>query len=78
MTEQRIPHFHNDRGLKELRIHAKEFMCIGARPPLDHPHIFIDIGAAQEAICPYCATRFVFDPSLPPGSAFPEDAVWDD
>jgi len=34
-----IPHFRNDAGLPVIRVAAKEFMCIGAKPPFDHPHI---------------------------------------
>ena len=39
-------------------------MCIGARPPFDHPHIFVDMGSDNEAICSYCSTRFVYDGAL--------------
>jgi hypothetical protein len=39
-------------------------MCIGASPPFDHPHIFIDMGSDGEAICSYCSTRFVYDSNL--------------
>ena len=39
-------------------------MCTGAKPPFDHPHIFIDMGSDGEAICSYCSTRYVFDPAL--------------
>ena len=39
------PHFHNQPGLpSDQACGAKEFMCIGALPPFDHPHIFIDMG----------------------------------
>ena len=65
MADQSVPHFHNDGGVPTIRIRVKEFMCVGARPPFDHPHIFIDIGSDDEAICSYCGTRFVNDASLP-------------
>ena len=39
-------------------------MCIGALPPFDHPHVYIDMGADGEAICPYCSTLYVYDASL--------------
>ena len=39
-------------------------MCVGALPPFDHPHIFIDMGDSPEAICPYCSTLYVYDASL--------------
>jgi len=50
--EHFIPHFHNTPGVPVIEIGASEFMCVGERPPFDHPHIFIDMGDATEAICP--------------------------
>ena len=64
MADHAIPHFHNDPGVPVIKVGVKEFMCMGATPPLDHPHIFIDMGSDGEAICSYCSTRFVYDPSL--------------
>ena len=58
------PHFHNQPGLPKITVGAKEFMCIGALPPFDHPHIFIDMGDETDIVCSYCSTRFVYDPSL--------------
>jgi uncharacterized Zn-finger protein len=64
MAELFMPHFHNTLGLGKIRVGAKEFMCIGALPPFDHPHIFIDMGADNEAVCSYCSTLYVFDAEL--------------
>ena len=64
MADHVIPHFHNDPGVATIKVGVKEFMCIGATPPFDHPHIFIDMGGDTEAICSYCSTRFVYDASL--------------
>lgn len=64
MADHGTPHFHNQPGLGAIRVTVKEFKCIGALPPFDHPHIFIDMGGDTEAICPYCSTRFVFDPAI--------------
>ena len=38
MTDEIIPHFHNDLGVQVVEIGAKKFMCMGALPPQDHPH----------------------------------------
>jgi uncharacterized Zn-finger protein len=57
-------HVHNQPGVASVRIGVKEFMCIGALPPFDHPHIFIDMGEASEARCSYCSTLFLFDAQL--------------
>ncbi len=58
------PHFHNQPGLPSLKVGVRKFMCIGALPPFDHPHIFIDMGRETDIVCSYCSTRFVFEPEL--------------
>ncbi|WP_273760119.1 zinc-finger domain-containing protein [Bartonella sp. ML70XJBT.G] len=76
MTDHNIPHFQNDRGYKIIEIGVKEFMCVGATQPFDHPHIFIDMGAADEKNCPYCSTLYRYISSLsynqtnPPGCLY--------
>jgi len=68
-----IPHLVNDQGVAKIAIGVKEFQCMGARPPFDHPHVFLDMGGDSETICPYCSTRYVFSGALkatetdPPG-----------
>ena len=64
MDAHSTPHFHNQPGVPQVRVGAREFMCIGALPPFDHPHIFIDMGAGRDAICPYCSTHYVHDAAL--------------
>jgi uncharacterized Zn-finger protein len=76
MAEHWTPHFHNQPGVPQVRIGAKEFMCIGALPPFDHPHIFIDMGDETAAVCPYCATLYVFDPTLH-GVCEPPECAYD-
>lgn len=76
MAHDDIPHFHNDRGVAVIHIGTKEFMCIGAKPPLDHPHIFLDMGADSEIVCPYCSTLFKYDAKLKHGAANPADCVY--
>ncbi|TIR29487.1 MAG: zinc-finger domain-containing protein, partial [Mesorhizobium sp.] len=49
-----IPHFQNDAGYAAIDIGVKEFMCTGANPPFDHPHVFLDMGDDNEKVCPYC------------------------
>ena len=46
-----IPHFQNDAGHPAIEIGVKEFMCVGANPPFDHPHVFLDMGADDEKVC---------------------------
>ncbi len=76
MAEFGVPHFHNDPGVREIHVGSREFMCIGAKPPLDHPHIFIDMGSGVDAICSYCGTLYKFKPNLSAGQAEPEDCLW--
>ena len=47
MAESYVPHFHNTPGVPVIEIGAKEFMCVGAEPPFDHPHVFLDMGDAD-------------------------------
>jgi uncharacterized Zn-finger protein len=61
MPDRSIPHFHNDLGTSSIKVGVKEFMCMGASSPFDHPHIFVDMGSGSEAICSYCSTRFVYE-----------------
>ncbi len=75
MAEHSTPPFHNTPGVAEIRVGAKEFMCIGALPPFDHPHVYIDMGADTQAVCPYCSTLYVYDASLH-GGAEPKECVY--
>jgi len=51
---------------------------LAVSPPQDHPHIYIDMGAADTILCPYCGTRFRFDPRLTPFDADPPDSFFGD
>lgn len=64
MAKSIVPHFHNDAGIPAISIGVKEFMCIGAMPPNDHPHVYLDMGDDGEKVCPYCSTLFRYDSSL--------------
>ena len=64
-----VPHFHNDPGVPAIEIGAKEFMCVGATPPYDHPHVFLDMGDENEIVCPYRSTLYRFDAKLDFGNA---------
>ena len=51
------------RGMPAIDIGVKEFMCVGANPPFDHPHVFLDMGSDNEKVCPYCSTLYRYSPS---------------
>ena len=76
MATGATPHFQNEMGRPAIEVGAKEFMCIGALPPFDHPHIFIDMGTETETVCPYCSTLYKFNPRLGPGESIPARAAW--
>jgi uncharacterized Zn-finger protein len=79
MADKAVPHFHNQPGMPRVRVGAREFMCIGALPPFDHPHVFLDMGrSGDEIICQYCSTLYVYDPKLKADEAEPATCVWRD
>jgi len=75
MADTIVPHFHNDSGVAMIEIGAREFMCVGAKPPFDHPHVFLDMGDDEEIICPYCSTLYRHDPALQPFAARPPECA---
>jgi uncharacterized Zn-finger protein len=69
MSDHVVPHFHNDAGVSVIEIGSHEFMCVGAKPPFDHPHVFLDLGNDNEIICPYCSTLYRYAADLAAGEA---------
>ena len=78
MSDHVVPHFHNDAGVPVIEIGSREFMCVGAQPPFDHPHVFLDLGNDNEIICPYCSTLYRFAADLGAGEARPPECVLKD
>ena len=78
MSDHVVPHFHNDAGVSVIEIGSQEFMCVGANPPFDHPHVFLDLGNDNEIICPYCSTLYRFAADLKAGEARPPECVLTD
>ena len=81
MADHVIPHFENDAGVPIIVIGVREFMCVGATPPFDHPHVYLDMGDGNEKICPYCSTLYRYKAGLgaaetePPGHLYREPAA---
>lgn len=71
MAGHKIPHYHNDAGHIVIEVGVREFMCVGANPPFDHPHEYLDMGAETEKVCPYCSTLYRFNPALSVGETIP-------
>ncbi|MCB1476672.1 MAG: zinc-finger domain-containing protein [Rhodobiaceae bacterium] len=76
MADKGIPHFHNSGGFPAISIGAREFQCIGALPPYDHPHVYLDMGDDKEIVCPYCSTLFRHDEQLAAGKAEPAECLY--
>jgi uncharacterized Zn-finger protein len=64
MAASVVPHFANDGGVARIKVGVRELKCMGARPPYDHPHVYLDMGADTEILCPYCSTVYVHDEAL--------------
>ena len=78
MADDVIAKFRNDHGVLEIRTGVREFKCIGASPPHDHPHIYLEMSNQETILCPYCATLFRFDPRLGPDEADPPECMYVD
>ncbi len=74
MAGTATPKFHNDMGIAVIEIGARQFECIGAKPPFDHPHVFLDMGDEPEMVCPYCSTLYRYDPALLSTESRPAEA----
>ncbi len=72
-----VPHFHNSAGVPSISIGARKFMCVGALPPYDHPHVFLDMGSEDEIVCPYCSTLYKYDSHLHGTESNPPDALYE-
>ena len=75
MARHSIPHLHNEPGVSVIHIGAKEFMCVGAKPPFDHPHVYLDMGSDSEVICPYCSTLYRYRSDLHADQSDPKDCI---
>lgn len=76
MVESVVPYFCNDAGVDTIYIGVSEFKCMGASPPYDHPHVYLDMGVDTQIICPYCSTIYIRDVALDPVSTRPEACLF--
>ncbi len=70
-----VPHFANDKGAEKIFVGVKELQCMGARPPFDHPHVFLDMGVDNQVLCPYCSTLYLYDARLAAAESDPADCL---
>lgn len=71
MAATSIPQFHNDPGVETIEIGSTTFECIGATAPYDHPHVYLDMSAENEIVCPYCSTHYTYNAKLASNTANP-------
>ena len=76
MAGSSIPHFQNDAGHAAIEIGVREFMCVGANPPFDHPHVFLDMGSDSEKVCPYCSTLYRYNAALKASETRPDGYLY--
>ena len=76
MAQTLVPHLVNDKGVDRIRIGVKEFQCMGATPPFDHPHVYLDMGDETEIVCPYCSTVYEHDRALKATESDPPTCVF--
>jgi uncharacterized Zn-finger protein len=76
MAQTLTPHFVNDQGVDRIKIGVKELQCMGASSPFDHPHVYLDMGAEGQIVCPYCSTLYVYDQALRPTETDPPGCVF--
>jgi uncharacterized Zn-finger protein len=76
MAAATVPHLCNDLGVDRIRVGVKELQCMGARPPFDHPHVYLDTGVEDEIICPYCSTLYVHDQTLGAETTEPNGCIY--
>jgi uncharacterized Zn-finger protein len=75
MADHIVPHIANDLGVEKVFVGVKELQCMGARAPFDHPHVFLDMGADTQILCPYCSTLYVYDARLHADETDPPDCL---
>jgi uncharacterized Zn-finger protein len=75
MVDRVVPHFHNEPGVPVIEIGAREFKCVGALPPNDHPHVYLDMGDDSELVCPYCSTLYRHNSAFAPNAAQPPECA---
>jgi len=78
MAQTKVPHLVNDKGVDRIKVGVKEFQCMGAAPPYDHPHVYLDMGHEAQIVCPYCSTLFKYQPSLKGAQCNPPECAYQD
>jgi uncharacterized Zn-finger protein len=76
MAAPAVPHLCNDAGVEQVAVGARELNCMGAAPPFDHPHVYLDMGNDTQIICPYCSTLYVYRSDLSASESDPPGCIY--
>lgn len=76
MAGHAVPHLCNDAGVEQIAVGARELNCMGAAPPFDHPHVYLDMGSDTQIICPYCSTLYVYRSELHADESDPSGCIY--
>lgn len=63
-TPEGTPLFFNELGVRSIDVGTAAFHCMGAMPPDDHPHVYLNMGEELDILCPYCSTEYRFNAAL--------------
>ncbi|MBN8827696.1 MAG: zinc-finger domain-containing protein [Sphingobacteriia bacterium] len=44
-----------------IYVNSKAVSCEGENPKIGHPKIYMNMGEAIEATCPYCSMKFILE-----------------
>ena len=66
LASRDTPAIQNDNGYRVIRVSVRAVVCSGQSPPDDHPHVALKIGKGDQVLCPYCGTRFEYQPAIGP------------
>ena len=75
MADTHIPYYQNTDGHSVIEIPVKKFKCIGANPPHDPPHIYLDMGKNNSIVCPYCSTLYKYNSTLSEFETIPPNCL---
>ncbi len=67
------PLFFNELGVNSIQIGVAAFHCMGAMPPHDHPHVYLNMGEETDILCSYCSTEYRLNSALSWNETIPQN-----
>jgi uncharacterized Zn-finger protein len=47
--------------VETILVHTKRVSCNGGGGPLGHPHVYLNLGSDDRAVCPYCSKQYALE-----------------